>query len=88
LLWGCAKPDVSKRFDSMLICRNIASKKIFIFLEEDKNNRAYFISHEGEIKLFDRSEFEEFIEETNVMYLKEYLVITEEQYRSYLKHTQ
>ena len=71
----------------MLICRNIASRKIFIFLEEDKNNRAFFISHDGGIELFDKSEFEEFIEETNVMYLKEYLVITDEQYRSYLQHT-
>jgi hypothetical protein len=70
----------------MLICRNIASKKIFIFLEEDKNNRAYFISHDGEIKLLDKTEFEEFMEETNAMYLKEYLVITEEQYRAYRKH--
>ena len=71
----------------MLICRNLTSKKIFIFLEEDKNNRAFFISHDGGIKLFDKSEFEEFMEETNVMYLKEYLVITDEQYRSYLQHT-
>jgi hypothetical protein len=71
----------------MLICRNIASKKTLILLKDDKNNRAYFISHDGEIKLCDKSEFEEFIEETDVTYLKEYLVITDEQYRSYLKHT-
>jgi hypothetical protein len=72
----------------MLICKNVASKKIFILLKEDKNNRAYFISHDGEIKLLDKSEFEEFIEETNEIYLKEYLVITEEQYGSYRRHNE
>jgi len=72
----------------MQICRNIVSKKVFILLEEDKNNRAYFISHDGSIKLFNKTEFEEFIEETDVMYLKAYMVITNEQYRSYRRYTE
>ena len=72
----------------MQICRNIASKKVFILLDEDKNNRAYFISPDGSIKLFNKIQFEEFIEETDLMYLKSYMVITDEQYRSYQRYTE
>ena len=72
----------------MQICRNIASKKVFILLDEDKNNRAYFISPDGSIKLFNKIQFEEFIEETDLMYLKSYMVITDEQYRSYQRYAE
>ena len=72
----------------MQICRNVVSKEVFILLEEEKNSRAYFISPDGSIKLFDKTEFEEFIEETDVMYLKAYIVITDAQYRSYRRYTQ
>lgn len=72
----------------MQICKNIFSKKVFILLEEDKDNRAYFILPNGSIKLFHKTEFEEFTEETDEMYLKEYLVITDQQYLSYRKHAE
>ena len=72
----------------MQICKNIVSKKVFILLDEDKNNRAYFISPDGSIKLFNKTDFEEFIEETDVICLKEYMVITDEQYRSYWRYTE
>jgi hypothetical protein len=67
----------------MQICKNVVSKKVYVLLEENKNNQAYFISPDGSIKLYDKAEFEEFIEDTDVIYLKAYMVITAEQYRSY-----
>ena len=67
----------------MQICRNTVSKEVYVFLEEEKNNQAYFISPDGSIRLLNATEFEEFMEETNVLYLKTYMVITDDQYRSY-----
>ena len=72
----------------MLICRNIISRKVFILLEEDKNNRAYFISQDGSIKLFNMTEFDEFIEDTDALYLKSYKVVTDEQYQSYRNYVE
>jgi hypothetical protein len=61
------------------------TKQVFIFLkeDEDKDDRAYFVSPDGSINLFNQSEFDDFIEETDEMYLKEYMVITDAQYRNY-----
>jgi hypothetical protein len=72
----------------MQICRNKVSKKVFVLLEEEENNQAYFISPKGNIRLLNKNEFEEFYEETNVMYLKSYGVITNEQYRINLRYTE
>lgn len=72
----------------MKICKNIMTKQVFIFLKGDKDDRAYFVSPDGSINLFNQSEFDEFVEETDEMYLKEYLVITDAQYRNYRKYTE
>jgi hypothetical protein len=72
----------------MQICRNKVSKKVYVLLEEEKNNQAYFISPKGNIRLVNMNEFEEFYEETNVMYLKSYGVITNEQYRINRRYTE
>jgi hypothetical protein len=83
------EPDVFKRYWIMKICRNIASKEVFIVLKEYEDNRAYFVSPDGGTQLYHKTEFESFREETDLMYLKEYLVISEEQYqacRNYIEY--
>jgi hypothetical protein len=70
----------------MKICREKASSEVYIYLEEGENIQGYFVLPDGRVDLFDRTEFEAFVEQTDEMYLREYLIITAEQYRTYRKY--
>jgi len=70
----------------MKICRKKASSEVYIYLEEGENIQGYFVLPDGRVDVFDRTDFEAFVEQTDEMYLREYLIITAEQYRTYRKY--
>jgi hypothetical protein len=67
----------------MQICKNIETKNVFILVKEAKDDRAYFIAPDGSIDLLEKEKFEGYLEETDELYLRDYLIITDDQYRHY-----
>jgi hypothetical protein len=52
-------------------------------LEKGEDIQDHFVLPDGRVEMFDRTDFEAFVEQTDEMYLREYLIITAEQYRTY-----
>jgi len=70
----------------MEICRNKATREVYICLKDAKDMQGYFVSPQGRVELLNRSGFEAFVEQTDEMYLRQYMVITGEQYQTYRKY--
>lgn len=75
-----------KPHEKMKICRNKATREVYICLTHGAELQSRFISPEGRVEMFRRTEFEAFVEQTDEMYLREYLIISAEQYRTYRKY--
>lgn len=70
----------------MKICRNKATREVYICLKDSQEMLGHFVSPDGRVELFNRRDFEAFVEQTDEMYLRQYMVITGEQYRTYRKY--